>query len=134
MSAAARWRRAEWQQCWQRGGGVGRAMALRQPQRGDGSVVVVAVWRQSGGGQHGGGVGSAAAAASLVAAAEVWRHCSVSGGNRAAGAALTLRAATVAMKTPAATSMAGALPTINNQLKAAAAMAMKTTTTKTHKT
>ena len=33
-----------------------------------------------------------------------------------------------------ATTMAGALPTINNQLKAAAAMAMETTTTTTNKT
>jgi hypothetical protein len=37
------------------------------------------------------------------------------------------------MKTPAATAMAGTLPTINNQLKAAAAMAMETTTTMTNK-
>jgi hypothetical protein len=40
----------------------------------------------------------------------------------------------VAMKTPAATPMAGALPTINNQLKAAAAMAIEMTTTTTNKT
>jgi hypothetical protein len=65
---------------------------------------------------------------------KVWRHCSVSGGSRSAGAALPPRTTTVAMKTPAATAMAGALPTINNQLKAAAAMAMETTTTTTHKT
>jgi hypothetical protein len=70
----------------------------------------------------------------LAAAAEVWRHCSVSGGSRAAGAALPPRAATVAMKTPAATAMAGALSTINNQLNAAAAMAMEMTTTTTNKT
>jgi hypothetical protein len=38
------------------------------------------------------------------------------------------------MMTLAATAMAGALPTINNQLKAAAAMAMEMTTTTTHKT
>jgi hypothetical protein len=50
-----------------------------------------------------------------------------------AGAALPPRAATVATKTPAATAMAGALPTINNQLKAAAAMVMETTTTTTDK-
>ncbi len=37
-------------------------------------------------------------------------------------------------KTPAATAMAGALPTINNQLKEAAAMAMETMTTTTNKT
>jgi hypothetical protein len=71
--------------------------------------------------------------ASLAAAAEVWRHCSISGGSRAAGAALPPRAAIVATKTPAATAMAGALPTINNQLKAAGAMAMETTTTTTNK-
>jgi hypothetical protein len=44
------------------------------------------------------------------------------------------RAATVATKTLAATAMAGALPTINNQLKAAAAIVMETTTTTTNKT
>ncbi len=69
-----------------------------------------------------------------MAAAEVWRHHSVSGGSRAAGAVLPPCAATVATKTLAATAMAGALPTINNQLNAAAAMAMETTTTTTHKT
>jgi hypothetical protein len=69
-----------------------------------------------------------------VAAAEVWQRCSVSGGSRAAGAALLLRATTLATKTPAATAMAGALPTINNQLKVAVAMAMETTTTMTNKT
>jgi hypothetical protein len=70
----------------------------------------------------------------LAAAAEVWRHHSVSSGSRVVGAALLPCAATVAMKTPAVTAMAGALPTINNQLKAAVAMAMETTTTTTHKT
>ncbi len=79
------------------------------------------------------GAGSTPVAAGLAAAAEVWRHRSVSGGSRAAGAALPPRAATVATKTPAATAMAGAIPTINNQLKAAAAMAMETTTTATNK-
>jgi hypothetical protein len=69
----------------------------------------------------------------LAAAVEVWRHRSISGGSRVAGAALPPCAAMVATKTPAATAMAGALPTINNQLKAAAAMAMETTTTRTHK-
>jgi hypothetical protein len=64
---------------------------------------------------------------------EVCRHCSVSGGSRLAGAALP-PCATVATKTPAATAMAGALPTINNQLKAAVAMAMEMMTTTTHKT
>ncbi len=74
------------------------------------------------------------AAAGLAAAVEVWWHHSVSGGSRAAGATLPPRADTVAVKTPVATAMAGALPTINNQLKAAAAMPMETTTTTTHKT
>jgi hypothetical protein len=74
------------------------------------------------------------AAAGLAPAAEVWLHHSVSGGSRAAEAALPPRTATVGTKTPAATAMAGALPTINNQLKAAAAMAMETTTTTTNKT
>ncbi len=50
------------------------------------------------------------------------------------GAALPPCAATVATKTPAATAMAGALPTINNQLRVAAAMAMETTITATNKT
>jgi hypothetical protein len=72
------------------------------------------------------------AAAGLAAAAEVWRHCSVSGGSRAAGAALPPHAARMVTKTPAATAMAEALPTMNNQLKAAAAMAMETTTTTTN--
>ncbi len=119
-------------------------------------MAVVAMWWQHGGGQRGssvgqcggsaaagsmatllaaggGGAGSMLAAASLAAVAEVWRHCSISGGSRAAGAVLLPRTATVAMKTPVATAMAGALPTINNQLKAAAAMAMETMTTTTIK-
>ncbi len=69
----------------------------------------------------------------MVAAAKVWRHCSVSGGSRAVGAALLPCAAMKATKTPAVTVMAGALPTINNQLKAAAAMAMETMTSMTNK-
>jgi hypothetical protein len=73
------------------------------------------------------------AAAGLAAAAEVWRHHSISGGSRVVGAALLPRVAMVGTKTLVATAMAGALPTINNQLKAAAAMAMETTTTMTHK-
>ncbi len=70
----------------------------------------------------------------MAAAAEVWQHCSVSSGSRVAGAALPPCAAMVATKTPVATAMVGALPTINIQLKAAAAMAMETMTTTTHKT
>ncbi len=70
----------------------------------------------------------------MAAAVEVWPHHSISSGSRVAGAVLLLRAAMVAMKTPAATVMVGALPTINNQLKAAAAMVMETMTTTTHKT
>ncbi len=70
----------------------------------------------------------------MAAAAEVWQHCSVSGGSRAGGVALPPRTATVATKTPAATAKVGALPTIINQLKAAVAMAMETTTTTTNKT
>jgi hypothetical protein len=46
----------------------------------------------------------------------------------ATAAALPPRAAAVAMKTPAATVMAGAQTTINNQLKAAGAMATITAT------
>jgi hypothetical protein len=72
-------------------------------------------------------------ATGLAAVAEVWQHCSVSGGSRAAGAALPPRAATVAKKTPAVTATVGALPKINNQLQAAAAMAMETATTTTTK-
>ncbi len=132
-AAVLRWR-AAWRWCWQRGGGGGRGVAARRRQRGNDSVAVVAVWRQRGGRQHGGGVGSTMAAAGLAAAAEVWRHHSVSSGSRAGGAELPLHAATVAMKTPGAIAMVGTLPTINNQLKAAAAMAMETTTTMTHKT
>jgi hypothetical protein len=70
----------------------------------------------------------------LAAAAEVWRHHSISGGSRAAGAVLPPRAATVVTKTPEATAIVELLPTINNQLKAAAAMAMETMTTTTNKT
>jgi hypothetical protein len=44
------------------------------------------------------------------------------------------RATTVATNTPAATAMAGVQTTINNQLKAAAAMAMETATMTTIKT
>ncbi len=62
------------------------------------------------------------------------RHHSISGGSRVGGTALLPRAAALATKTLAATAMVGALPTINNQLKAAAAMAMETTTTMTYKT
>ncbi len=40
---------------------------------------------------------------------------------------------TVATKTPVATAMVGALPTINNKLKESAAMAMEMTTTTTNK-
>jgi hypothetical protein len=61
------------------------------------------------------------------------QHCGISGNSKAAGAALLPRATMVAMKTPAATAMAGALPTINNQLKAAAAMAMEKVMTTTIK-
>ncbi len=70
----------------------------------------------------------------MVAEAEVWGRCSISGHSRAAGGALPPRAPMLATKTPAATAMAEALPTINNQLKVAAAMAMETTTTTTNKT
>jgi hypothetical protein len=71
------------------------------------------------------------AAAGLVAAVEVWRHHSVSGGSRVAEAALPPHAAMVATKTLAVTAIERALPTINN---AAVATAMETTTTTTHKT
>ncbi len=120
--AAERWQRsssnaamAAWR-WWQCGGS---AAALRR-----------AAWRQRGGS----GASSTPAAAGLAAAAEVCWHCSISGGSRAAGAVLPPRTVTVATKTPAAIAMVGALPTINNQLKAAAAMAMETMTTTTHKT
>ncbi len=136
--AALRWR-AAWQQRWQLGGRSLTAVRTQQWQRGRRQ------WRQrqlgrsgqlgsSSSDEHGGGgAGSTPAAAGLVTAAEVWRHRSISGGSRAAGAVLP-RAATVATKTPVATAMAGALPTINNQLYAAGAMAIETTTTTTNKT
>jgi hypothetical protein len=115
----------------------------RQRGSGSGSVAAVLVgaaaarrreaWRRCW--QRGGsGAGSTPAVAGLAPAAEVWWHRSISSGSRAAGAALPPRAVTVATKTPAATAMAGALPTINNQLKAAAAMAMEMTTTTTNET
>jgi hypothetical protein len=132
---------------WQHGGGSVAVAAWQWWQCGGstvaGSVALVsasaaaarrrAAWRRCR--QHGGGgTGSTMAAAGLAAVAEVWRYHSVSGGSRVAGAALPLHAATVAMKTPVATAMAGALPTINNQVKASAAMAMEMTTTMTYKT
>ncbi len=105
----------------QRGGG-GSAAAVQRRE---------AWWRCW---QHGGGgAGSTPVVAGLAAAAEVRWHRSVSGDSRAVGAALPPRAATVATKTPAAIAMAGALPTINNQLKAVVAMAMEMTTTTTNK-
>jgi hypothetical protein len=58
-------------------------------------------------------------------------HRVVSGSSRAAGAALPLCAAMVATKTPATIAMAGALPTINNQLKVAVAMATEMVTSTT---
>jgi hypothetical protein len=60
-SAAAQWLQAAWRRCWQRGKGMGRAVAVLQRQRGNDSVAVVAVWRQRVGGHRGGNVGSAAA-------------------------------------------------------------------------
>ncbi len=141
------------------GSGVGSMAALvaEQWQCGSGSMAVAAVRRQRvGGGQRGGGVGSVAAVAaerwqrgsggSVAAAwgrrAARWlgscggslAHRGISGGSRAAGAALPPCTATVATKTPAATAMAGALPTINNQLKAAAAIATETVTSRTIET
>ncbi len=126
--AARRW--------WQQSGGSVLVAAWRR-QRGSGGSVAAArrreAWRwcwQRGGG----GAGSTPTVPGLAAAAEIWRHRNVSGGSRAAGAALPLRTASVATKTLAVTAMAGELPTINNQIKAAAAMAMETTTTTTNKT
>ncbi len=60
--------------------------------------------------QCGGGGGS------TPAVAAVWQHCGVSSGSKAVGATLPLHTATVVMKTPAATMMAGAQTTINNLL------------------
>ncbi len=156
--AAAQRRRVAWWRCWQRSGGGSRAVAAQQWQHGNGSMAVVAVRWQHGGRQRGGGVGQCGSSAAVGSVAAVsaarrqpcWQHTGggwlggcggslaalqrQSGSSRAAGAALPPRAATVRSKTPAATAMAGALPTINNQLKAAAAMAMETTTTTTNKT
>ncbi len=102
------------------------------------SASAAAAWRQAEWRrcwqQGGSRADSTQAAAGLAAAAEVWQRCSVSGGSRAGGAALQPCAATVATKTPVATAMGGALPTINNQLKAAAAMAMEMMKTTTNKT
>jgi hypothetical protein len=95
--AAAAW--------WRQHGGGGIAVAARQRE--------VWQWCQQRGS---GGTGSTPAATGLAAAAEVWRHCSISAGSRAVGAALPPRAAMVATKTLAGTAMAGALPTVNNQL------------------
>ena len=79
-------------------------------------------WRQSGGsaalrsGGGGGGqrIGRGTRAGITTAAATT--------------AVLPLRTATVAMKTPAATAMAGAQTTVNNQLKAATPMGTKMVT------
>ncbi len=67
------------------------------------------------------------AAASLAAAVAVWRHHGISGGCSAAGAALLLHPDAVGTMTPAATAMAGAQTTINNQLNVVTAMVMTTT-------
>jgi hypothetical protein len=96
-------------------------------------------WRQHCDGKRGGSVAAAEAAAAAAAAARRQRG---SGGGRgqcigsttavgmaaaaAATAMLTPRTAAVATKTPAATAMAGAHTTINNQLREAAAMATET--------
>ena len=154
-AAAAAWqRRAAWRRCWQCGGGGSRVVAARRGQRSGGSVAVVAVRWQRGGGQRGGGVsqcGGSPGAGSVVAVSAArrqprWQHaCGGRLGScgrsfaalqhqRRQQSGLPLRAATVATKTPAATAMAGALPTINNHLKAAVAMVMETTTTTMNKT
>jgi hypothetical protein len=73
--AAAWGQRAVWWRCWQRGGGGGRVVAAQQRQRGNGSVAVVAVWRQCGGGQ-GGGVsqcGGSMAVGSMATVLAAWR-------------------------------------------------------------
>jgi hypothetical protein len=139
--AAVGWQRVS---AGQHGGSVGSAAAVAAErwQHGGGSVAVVAVQQQrGGGGQRSGGVGSAAAASPAARRQGRRKHASggrlggcggslahrgVSGSSRAAGAVLPPRAATVATKTLATTAMGGALPTINNQLKAAAAMATET--------
>jgi hypothetical protein len=132
--------RAAWQWQWQLGGSSLPEVQTRRWQQG---------WRQcrqrqlghsgqlssgSGDERGGGSAGSTPVAAGLAAAAEVWRHRSISSDSRVTRTALLPHAATVAMKTPAATALAGALPTINNQLNAAAAMAMETTATTINKT
>ncbi len=71
---------------------------------------------------------------SMAAVAAVWWHRGISSNSRAAGAALPPRAATVAMKTPAATAMVGAQTTINDPLKEAEATVMETVMTTTIKT
>jgi hypothetical protein len=138
-SVVAAW----WRQWWRRGA----AAAWRWWQCGGGRAAadsVAAVWASAVAARQqeawrrcrqrsSGSTGSTPVAAGLAAVVEVWRHCSVSGGSRAVGAALLLRAATVAMKTPAATAMVGALPTTNNKLKASATVAMETMTTTTNK-
>jgi hypothetical protein len=80
--------------------------AATRCERGSNAAVAVVAWLQW---QRGDGHGT-----SLVALQhQRWQQ---HGGSHAA-----VGAATVAMKTPAATAMAGAQTTINNQLKAAAA-------------
>ncbi len=106
--AAARQLWAVRRRCQQRGG---RAAAARQRWR---------QWQHASGCQLGG-------------RAAVWRHHGASDGSSAAEAGLPLHAPTVAMKTPVATAMVRAQTTINNQLKAMAAMATETATTTTIK-
>ncbi len=110
----------------QRGGGVGSAAAVATGRLQHGSG--------SGSGSSGSSSsGSTLAAAGLAATMVVWRHLGVSGCSRVARAALLPCAAMVVTKTPAATAMAGAKTTVNNQLKVAAATAMETALTMTIK-
>jgi hypothetical protein len=96
-------------------------------------------WWQHCGRKHSSSAAAAVALAAVATAA--CRQCSCKGGGRqhvgsataagmavaaAATAVLPPRAAAMATKKPMATAMAGAQTTINNQLKAAAAMATET--------
>ncbi len=143
VAAGSRVAGRQWQ--WRQRGSWAAASAARQLGGGVGSAAAAVAaaarrWRPAW--QLGGSAASLAAApqqdaqrqrqlagSTVAAATAPWQR---GGGGHGRGSHLTAvlppRAAAVAKKTPVATAMAGSQTTINNQLKAVAAMAMETAT------